>query len=416
MKESNKELIKPQEVKKLNIIQKLRHYKDFDKIVSIIKDYNKKQESDYFLIQNNIKMGKITVNPRKIREINSYSYVGPSALQSPQKRKQTNYQNTIIKHKYNHTNSLSSGKLDRTRYKDSLHINKNQVIDNKSLKNYYNDIRQRILDEKSKIEDRNKLLIEVPDEVRKSLIEQENIFKKIMKEKKIKKLMQEKIKKKCNKESVSDLLINKSKNFDKKNQEISIIDKNETDDFKYRANLWNITLRNIPFNGKYEKKGYLNVGNKYQPMYTIFNLNKNIEYFNNPKYKRNKTEVLKTRNNKLIYTKLNPNNYDLKIKHNLQVLNSIKNLEVDGKNLLDIEDKRESEIKGKKIIYNKQELDYLILQPKARNRNEKEINEREVRPSLDDIYEEKTFAKNFKKKDFFKNVNVTSRYSNKMFI
>ena len=110
------------------------------------------------------------------------------------------------------------------------------------------------------------------------------------------------------------------------------------------------------------------------------------------------------------------NKYNLKLKNNLQVLNSIKNIEINGKNLLDVEDKRESEIKGKKIIYNQQELDYLLFKHKYKGRNEREITEKEVKSILDEIYEEKLFAKNYKKRDFFKNLNLTSKYSNKMLI
>ena len=294
--------------------------------------------------------------------------------------------------------------------KESLHINKNNIIDNKSLKNYFNDIRQRIKEDKSKNEDRNKLLIDLPYGVRKSLLYQENIFKKIMKEKKFKKIMEEKIKKKCKKQTLSDLLINKSNKFDKINQEYSIIEKNMTNEYRYKGNLWNITLRNFSVNGKYEYTGYLNVGNKYRPMYTLFNINKNIEYFNNPKTERNNTEESKKRSIKLLKN-INENNYNLKMKQNLQMLNNISNIEINGKNLLDVEDKRESEIKGKKILYNKQDLDYLTF--KHKSRNEKEINnEKEMKYILDDIYEEKYYARNYKKNDFFKNANITSKYSN----
>ena len=197
-----------------------------------------------------------------------------------------------------------------------------------------------------------------------------------------------------NKDNVSDLLINKSKNFDKKNQELSIIDKNITDDNKYRDNLWNITLRNGAINGKYEKDGYLNVGNKYHPMFTIFKINKNIEYFSNPRYERSKTG--ENVNNKL-YLTLNENNYNLKIKNNLNVLNTIKNLEINGKNLLDTEDKRESEIKGKKILYNKHDLDYLFFKQKDKGKNDKELHDINIKSTLDKIYEEKTYVKNYKK-------------------
>ena len=407
MKVLHFEKMKPHEVKKLNIIRKLNDYKDHEKIKSLLKEFDKKQENDYFLTQANIKIGKIRSLDKKFSERNPYSYVGPSQLlPNHNKRKLTN----SVRYKYN--SSLSSSKLER-KNKDSLNINKNHVIDNKSLKNYYNEIRQRIHEEKSRNEDRNKLLIEVPYGVRKSLINQENIFRKIMKEKRRKRIMEEKIKKKCNKDNINELLINKSKNFDKNNQQISILDKNMTEDYKYKGNLWNITLRNIPVNGVYEKKGYINVGDKYQPMYTLFNINNNFEYFNNPRYERNKTEENKIRNSKL-YSILNEDNYNLKLKQNLQVLNSIKNLEINGKNLLEVEDKRESQIKGKKIIYNMQELDCLLFRHKDKSKTDREITDKEVKSTLDEIYEEKLFAKNYKKNDFFKNLNITSRYSNKM--
>ena len=414
MIDSKEERNKSQKLKKLNVIKKLKDYKDHEKISSMLKEFEKKQESDYFLTQNNIKIGKIIPYNYKIKEKFRFSFVGPTSPYSPNlKKKYTSRQNSLMQHKY--SKSISSSRIERLKHLNNLNITKNHVIDNKALRNFYNDTRIRIQDEKSKIEDRNKLLIEVPFGIRKSLINQENIFRKIIKEKKINKNMQEKIKKKCNKGTLNDLLINKSKKFDKKNEEISIIDKNITNNFRYKGNLWNITLRNIPLNGKYENTGYLNVGNKYHPMYTIFEINKAIEYFNNPSYERNKTEENKKRINKL-YSTLNENNYNLKLKHNLQALNNIQNLEINGKNLLDVEDKRESEIKGKKIMYNAHDLEYLIYKQKHRHNNEKDINEKEIRSTLDDIYEEKTFAKNYKISDFFKNENLTSRYSNKILI
>jgi len=400
---------KPQEIKTLNVIRRLKDYKDHDKITFLLQEFDKKQNLDYFLTQNNIKIGKLSPVKNKFYDKNNnlipYSYVGPSTIFSNSSKRPTVFrQNSIMKYRYN--SSFSTSKVEKNKNKDSLNINKNHIIDNKSLKNYYNDIRQRISEEKIKNEDKYKLLFEIPFYARKSLINQENTFRKIMKEKRIKNLMQEKIKKKCNKENLNDLLINKSQNFDKKNEELSIIDKNLTNDNRYRDNLWNITLRNLPINGRYEKVGYLNVGNKYHPMYTFFNLNKNIEYFTNPKYERNKTE--ENINNKL-YLTLNENNYNLKIKNNLNVLNTIKTLEINGKNLLDAEDKRESEIKGRKIIYNKHDLDYLLFKQKDKVKSDKEFNGKAI---LDKIYEDKVFVKNYKRIDFFKNANLTSKYHN----
>jgi hypothetical protein len=39
------------------------------------------------------------------------------------------------------------------------------------------------------------------------------------------------------------------------------------------------------------------------------------------------------------------------------------------------------------------------------------LNDKELKSTLDEIYEEKTFAKNYRKNDFFKNANLTSKYS-----
>ena len=54
----------------------------------------------------------------------------------------------------------------------------------------------------------------MPFPVRKSLLYQENIFRKNTQEKKIVKLIEERLKKKTKREKLSDLLMNKSKNFD----------------------------------------------------------------------------------------------------------------------------------------------------------------------------------------------------------
>lgn len=407
------EKIKPQKIKKLKIIKKLKDYKDRDKISHLLQDFDKKQDSDYFITQSNIKIGKINPIKNRFYDKNNnlipYSFVGPSSIFTNNSKRPTIFrQNSYIKYRHNN-NALSTSKFERTKNKDYLNINKNRVIDNKSLKNFYNEIRQRISEEKKKNEDKYKLLLEVPFYARKSLIDQENTLRKIIKEKRIIKSIQEKIKKKCNKNSINDLLINKSKNFNKKNEELSIIDKNITNENRYKDNLWNITLRNKPIKGKYEKVGYLNVGNKYHPMYTFFNMNKSIEYFSNPRHERNKTE--ENTNNKLFLT-LDENNYNLKTKCNLNVLNTIQNLEISGKNLLDAEDKREGEIKGRKILYNKHDLDYLMFKQKDKIKNEREFNENFGKFTMDKIYEEKFFVKSYKKIDFYKNVNLTSKYYN----
>ena len=397
---------KNQEIKKLNIIKKLKEYEEQEKITNLLQEFNKKQEDDYFLTQNNIKIGKFSPEKKNFYDSNNnlipYSYVGPSSLfnASISKKAPNIRTNSILKYKSNASSSKN---------KESLHINKNIIIDNKYLKNHFNEIRKRISEIKLQKSEKNRLLFEVPFGVRRSLINQENNFIKLIKEKKLEKKLQEKIRGKCNKKDINELLINKNQFFDKKNQNYTIIDKNITLENRYRDNLWNITLRNLPINGKYEKVGYLNVGNNYHPMYTFFNMNKTIEFFSNPRYERNKTEDNK--NNKIL-SNLKEDFYNLKVKNNLNVLNLIKSLEINGKNLLDLEDKRESEIKGKKIIYKKQDLDSMYLRQNEKSKNGKEIGDIMTKTSLDRIYQRKTFAQNYKKIDFYKNANLTSKYSN----
>ena len=362
-----------QRFKKVNIIRNLKDHKDKDKISKLIKEYNKRQQENYFLNQNNIHIGKLNLKRTFLDKNNKlipYSFVGPSRQFSPRPSKKpgTLRQSFNVFHSQDSSNtksknyiSLSPSRIEKQKnMKEILKINNNQIIDNTTLKNYYEDIRKNISEKKLKNKDREKLLITMPFPVKKSLIYQENIFRKNKKEKKIMKLIEERLKKKTKRQNYSELLMNRSKNFDKKNQQINIIEKCLTEENKYKDNLWNITLRNPPINGKYEKVGYFNVGNKYEPIYTFFNINRNIEYFYKPGYStrytssRNKRQkksktLYEYSNRKLIFS-LNEDNYDLKTKQKLQKLESIKNLEVNGKNLLNVEEKRETKIKGKKIL------------------------------------------------------------------
>jgi hypothetical protein len=422
-----------QKYKKVNMIRSLKEHKDKDKISKLITEYNKKQEEDFFLNQNNIYIGKLNLKRTFFDKNNNlipYSYVGPSSQFTTRQSKRIGSlrQSYNIFHSQDSLNiksknliSLSASRIEKQRnMKDLINVNNNQIIDNTTLKNYYEDIRKNISERKEKKRDRDKLLIKMPFPIRKSLICQENIFRKNIKEKKIVKLIEERIKKKTKRQKMTDLLMNRSKNFDKRNQEINILEKCTTQENKYKDNLWNITLRNPSINGKYEKVGYFNVGNKYEPMYTLFNINRNIEYFNNPGYstgytpRRNKSQKNRKKfyeySNKKLFSTLNEDNFDLKTKQNLLKLDSIKNLEVNGKNLLNVEEKKETKIKGKKVLYNKQEFELLHFKQNVKNKNKKFKAEKEI--NFDEIYKDKTFAKNYDEKDFFKNTNLTSKYSN----
>lgn len=405
-----------QKPKKLNIILNLKNHKEKDRIKKILTEFTKKQKKDYFLKQNNIFIGKINLRKTffdKNNKLIPYSYVGPASQFSQiSKSKQNNKQKNF--------NSLSTSRIEKQRNtKDLTNGNNTQIIDNIVLKSYFDEIRKKISTDSEKKRDRNKLLNKVPSSVKKRLICQENIFRRNNQQKKIEKLIEERLKKKTKRHNLSDLLMNRSKDYNSKNQEITIMEKCITNGNKFKNNMWNITLRNPRINGKYEEVGYLNIRDKYDPLYTLFNINSNISFFNKPILTPNKRIKLHNKNNERKINEysnkkiasFNGDIYDLKTKHNLKILDSIKNLEVSGKSLLDVEEKRESKIKGKKILYNRQEFELMHFKQSLKAKNKKYKSDIEMPININDIYKDKIFAINYHEKDIFKNANLTSKYS-----
>ena len=405
-----------QKPKKLNIILNLKNHKEKDRIKKILTEFTKKQKKDYFLKQNNIFIGKINLRKTffdKNNKLIPYSFVGPASQFSQiSKSKQNNKQKNF--------NSLSTSRIEKQRNtKDLTNGNSTQIIDNIVLKSYFDEIRKKISTDSEKKRDRNKLLNKVPSSVKKRLICQENIFRRNNQQKKIEKLIEERLKKKTKRHNLSDLLMNRSKDYNSKNQEITIMEKCITNGNKFKNNMWNITLRNPRINGKYEEVGYLNIRDKYDPLYTLFNINSNISFFNKPILTPNKRIKLHNKNNERKINEysnkkiasFNGDIYDLKTKHNLKILDSIKNLEVSGKSLLDVEEKRESKIKGKKILYNRQEFELMHFKQRLKAKNKKYKSDIEMPININDIYKDKIFAINYHEKDIFKNANLTSKYS-----
>ena len=405
-----------QKPKKLNIILNIKNHKEKDRIKKILTEFTKKQKKDYFLKQNNIFIGKINLRKTffdKNNKLIPYSFVGPASQFSQiSKSKQNNKQKNF--------NSLSTSRIEKQRNtKDLTNGNNTQIIDNIVLKSYFDEIRKKISTDSEKKRDRNKLLNKVPSSVKKRLICQENIFRRNNQQKKIEKLIEERLKKRTKRHNLSDLLMNRSKDYNSKNQEITIMEKCITNGNKFKNNMWNITLRNPRINGKYEEVGYLNIRDKYDPLYTLFNINSNISFFNKPILTPNKRIKLHNKNNERKINEysnkkiasFNGDIYDLKTKHNLKILDSIKNLEVSGKSLLDVEEKRESKIKGKKILYNRQEFELMHFKQRLKAKNKKYKSDIEMPININDIYKDKIFAINYHEKDIFKNANLTSKYS-----
>jgi len=390
--------------KNISLIKKLEDYADKDKVEFLLSEYNKKQEKEYFLTQKNIKLGKIYTDTKKTS--NPLTFLSSPKKSPHQSQRRQNFlsENSIGSYSnamnlYKRSGSLSSRKLNRliTNIETSNALKKN-VIDNIELKRHFNDIRQRINDIRYQKRYRKKIFVEIPINIRNSLYKQEKIFKKIKKEKNNLKINEKNIKQRTKIVDSNDLLINKSSNYNLKNLEISILDKNLNNENKYNNNLWNISLRNKKQNGKYENLGYLNVGNKYEPRYTFFNMNRNIEYFSLPE--KSKTENIKNNlNKKNISINIDDNLYKLKTRQNLHFLKNLKYLEINGENLLDFEESREKKIKGNKILHKNEYLEYLY---------NKKLNKAKT---FEPLYEDKIFAKNYNKLDFMKNSNLNSKFN-----
>ena len=272
-----------------------------------------------------------------------------------------------------------------------------QIIDNKILHSYYNDIKNRVCNKKNRTVNNKIIFKKIPFPIRKCLINQENVFKTELKNKNIDNRLNRKLLLKSFKNE-NDLLINRIRDFQIKTQEKIIMNKNLTNDLKFRDNYWNITLRNPLINGKYEKAGYLNIGTDIDPKFTTFNINKNLEFIKNPKSE-----------NKNYYTITDANelNHRVNAKQELKHLNSLKSIEIKGKNLLNFEIERESKLRGKIILYNKKNVEYLYLKEKEYNGDKRKENMREIDDS-------RVFGNNYNKRDFYKNQNINSRYKSSL--
>ena len=147
----------------LNVVMNLKNHKDRDIIKSLLEDYKNEERANYFHTQSNISLGKIiTNNNRKVlidknNKISPYLYSGFNTINNTRKQ-------TLRQSKIKSSNSLTTSRIEKQKLsnKELLNTNNHHSIDNKSLKNYYNEIRQRISQEKNYKKDKYKLLTEVP--------------------------------------------------------------------------------------------------------------------------------------------------------------------------------------------------------------------------------------------------------------
>ena len=388
-------------IRKVCLIRSFKDYKGKDEIKPILDDYEKRQQTNYFTYEKAISLGSLSEKKIYDKENNllPYSYVGPSDIFSPiKKNKLLNTSNTAKNPRNNSTSFIKKIKHTYNNSNDNF-----QFIDNFYLHSYYEDIKRRINDQNNRNKDKKCLLIKLPYAIKKSLKDQENIFIKAAKTKRTNDRLENFLRIKAHKESKEELLMNKSNDFQNTNQEKIIVSKNVTEDVKYRDNFWTITLRNPLINGQYEKKGYLNVGNKYEPAFTLFDLNNNIEFIKNPKI----------RNKSCSFKNMDENSHFPKTRQDLIHLNNIKSLIVNGENLLNLEINRENKSKGKKILYNKRNIEYMYNKEVGNNLpNKSNFSENY---NCSDLSNNRIFANNFNIKDYYKGMNLSSKYSNSIF-
>ncbi len=382
-----------EQLTKYHIIKSLNRHEKKEMVKSILNDYKKKEQLDYFTYMNNIAYGTINKKSKYDKDNNliPYTYVGPEDIFNLSKNK-PNLNTSRNRHK-----NMSFLKKNRRSQINKYSNDCYQIIDNKILHSYYNDIKNRVFNKKNRTVNNKIIFKKIPFPIRKSLINQENVFKTELKNKNIDNKVNHKLLIKSFKNE-NDLLINRIKDFQIKTQEKIIMNKNLTNDLKFRDNYWNITLRNPLINGKYEKAGYLNIGTDIDPKFTTFNINRNLEFIKNPKSE-----------NKNYYTITDANelNHRVNTKQELNHLNSLKSIEIKGKNLLNFEIERESKLRGKIILYNKKNVEYLYLKEKEYNGDKRKENMREIDDS-------RVFGNNYNKRDFYKNQNINSRYKSSL--
>lgn len=391
--------------KKINIVHSLKDIKEKEKIKELINIYNSKHTDNYFYTEPNIILGKQPKGPILNNKslLKPYSFVGPSDLfqikKSNYSKQMSKNNNIIIKTEssksINSKNSDNSGKVIRNftrkfsrkatninNIKSNINIvNKiYKLIDDKSLQTMYGKIKDRI-------DKNNKKTISNSVQRRKRgysifyknknssnslknyLHFQEEVLTNQMLIDKTRNDVQIFLSNKIHRNK-ENLLMNTADDIFMKMLKIKQKEKNMTISDKFRENSWNVTLRNEAKNENFDNVGFENIGNKYDPMYTLFSLKSEPEFFNKPFHSK-----LRIKTKQFINKENNGKNLDLEVK---------------GKNLLEVEAKREIGFKGKKLLYKDGEADLLFY----KKQNHLSTIPAEVKKS---IFSEKVFVKDYGK-------------------
>ena len=291
-----------------------------------------------------------------------------------EKKMTTNFFNNLVN--YNDELAYRFSKVDM-KGKDFVDINsKFEIIDNNRLKMIFDsykikDQKDNSINEKSQLSNlsdysySNKLTAEkffpkkikkiknpstsmdiIPKDIEKSLLFQTKKIKLYKLNEKRNNLMSKYLSKKTNK-PLKNLLLNKIESYRFKKEVLNEIEYNKPFDEKYGKFKWNISLRR-PDNFKGVRDSYINLkGERFMPFWSLVieRYPKQKELCVKPGYNLSKNEIkeFKRQNNQISSGKKN---------QYYKTVESLEDLSIEGKNLYNIEYKRELiDSKRKKILH-----------------------------------------------------------------
>lgn len=412
--------------RKFKLIKKLNEHSEEKKIKTFLDTLNlshSESKEDYFINPDFISYGKIspktTSKPFTIITQSNVTSSGPRKNQRTNFRTYSNsvdyLSNNILE--FNKNNNKRQDKKDQNK---NFHLNIKE-IDNKDLMKLYDKIKKRINDPKTKAEEEKKFLKNLPKPICTSLQEQQSVFEKTQQNEKYLSSIKEKIllnnrkkimtmknnpKKlkittKC--ESMKNFLINNSRNYQNRIHELGIVDKNVNNEVRHGTNLWKITLRNRVINGKFEEKGFFKLGGiDKDPLYTIFNVSPNMEFINLPKANESLSPTDIKKHNRVLFS-FDENRHSIKTKQDLQRFNNIYGLEVKGKNLINLEEEKERQSNSKKVLLSRKNLE------ESNYKREAKIKKDQC--NFEKLFDNRTFAENFNRRDYFKNIYLHTKCS-----
>lgn len=236
-----------------------------------------------------------------------------------------------------------------------------KIVDNNILKNYYNEY--KTLEHKNKSTNNEKLLLHLPKNIKKKLLDQERkLFNKKKEETRINKMSSFLCKR--TRKNIKDLLIHQTDSYQFKRQAQNAIEQYKSTHGKFSGeSKWIHSLRLSESN----RNDNTTLMNKYVNIRTHVNPLWVVDKESNGRYHSYSKEEMKRKprmlSNECFTNFIRRSTMRNEVARNASMkrLECLKHLEVNGKNLLKVESENESNIQGKKILYNKEQLDILTM-------------------------------------------------------